>query len=579
MEKLEWNLSELFKSETDFYKEVEKVKILLSNVEKYKKIAIKNSETLLKLLNIKWNIKKLSNNILVYGFLRYYKNIKSEECINMKKVGESLNNLVDSSLKFIDCKIIELGQENVNNFIKENPSLKIYEFELNNLFRIQKHIVDDEKIRLNDDFISEQLVLYNNLLRDIEYGTITIDGKEIKITSANFNKYITSRDRETRRKTYLVVDEAFKDRSNDFADILNSIYCCRKENSTLENYTSVLEKSLFEENIDTNIINDLIKIVNKNLYLIQKYIQQKSILLNIDKLCIYDLGVPLDNNLKIKYTISEAIEIIKNALKPLGDDYLSVVDLLLNGHIDALSDDNKHQSITFSWLDYSFLNFRGSYNDVKNLIHEIGHIVNYYLSKNNQPFIYGDSTIFIGEIASIVNEILLNKYLYENSKTEEEKIFYLSKEIENYFISVFKQIMYTELEAELYSEENIDSQLISKKYSELLKKYYGDSIIYDELFKYEWPRLGHLYRHSYYQFNYATGLLIANTLVKHLLIDKILTKEKYIEFLSAGCHDYSLELLKIIGINLNNLSDGFEALEQDIKKLDKVLSKNGGLYV
>ena len=573
MEKLEWNLSELFKLETDFYKEVEKVKILLSNVEKYKKIAIENSETLLKLLNIKWNIKKLTNNILVYGSLRYYKNIKSEECINMKKIGESLNNLVASSLKFIDCKIIELGQENVNNFIKENPSLKIYEFAFNNLFRIQKHIVDVEKIRLNDDFISEQLVLYNNLLRDIEYGTITIDGKEIKITSANFNKYITSRDRETRRKTYLVVDEAFKNRSNDFADILNSIYCCRKENSTLENYTSVLEKSLFEENIDNGIINILIKIVNENLYLIQKYIKQKSILLGIENPYLYDLGVPIDNNLNIKYTLSEAISIVKNALRPLGDDYLSVVDLLLNGHIDALPDDNKHQSITFSWLDYSFLNFKGSYNDVKNLIHEIGHIVNYYLSKNNQPFIYSDSTVFIGETASIVNEILLNKYLYEKAKTIEEKIFYLSKEIENYFTSVFKQTIYTELENELYNNEKIDSKLICKKYSEIVKRYYGNNVIYDDLFQYEWSRLGHLYRHSYYQFNYATGLLIASTLVKHLLIDKTLTKEKYIEFLSSGCSNYSLELLKIIGISLYNLSDGFEVLEQDIKKLDKVLSK------
>ena len=573
---MEWNLGELFKSDEDFYKSIEEVKSLLLDIEKYKKINIFNNFILLEMLNNKWLIKEKTYNILVYGSLKYYKNIKNEECINMKKIGESLNNLVDSSLKFIDCKIIDLGEEKVNDFIKENSDLKIYEFALSNLFRIQKHVVTEEKIKINNDLISKLINQYNNLLRDVEYGTITIDGQEIKITSSNFNKYITSREKEIRKQTYIAVDETFKNKSSEFADILNLIFCYRKENCILENYNSILEKSLFEENIDIKIIDVLIKIVNENLYLIQKYIKQKSILLKIEKPYVYDLSVPLDSNLNIKYTLSQAIEIIKNALKPLGSDYLKIVDLMLDGHIDALPNEDKHQSITFSWLDYSFLNFRGSYNDVKNLIHEIGHIVNYYLSKNNQPFIYGDSTIFIGEIASIVNEILLNKYLYNKSETDEEKIFYLSKEIENYFTLVFKQTMYTELENELYAEETIDSKLISKKYSQLLQKYYGDNVVYDDLFMYEWPRLGHLYRHSYYQFNYATGLLIASSLVKHLLIDKTLTKEKYIEFLSAGCCEYSLELLKMVDIDLNNLNDGFEVLKQDIKKLDKVLGKNGG---
>ena len=575
---MEWNLSELFKNNEDFYKNVNEVKLALLEIEKYKNINIENSSILLEMLNDKWQIKEKSYKLLVYGSLKYYKNIKDEECINMKKIGESINNLADTALKFIDCKIVELGKEKVDNFIKENPNLKIYEFALNNLFRIQKHIVDDETIRLNNEQIINLLALYNNLLRDIKYSLIKIDGKEIQITPSNFNKYIASRDRETRRKTYIAVDEAYKEESIEFADILSSIYRYRKQNIKLENYTSVLEKSLFEENIDNSIIFKLIKIVNENIYLIQKYLKQKATLLGIDAPHLYDLGVPLDK-LKTKYTLKEAIDIIKNALKPLGDDYLSVVELMLNGHIDALPDDNKHQSITFSWLDYSFLNFKGSYNDVKNLIHEIGHIVNCYLSKTNQPFIYGDSTVFIGEISSIVNEILLNRYLYDNAKTSEEKVFYLSKEIENYFTSVFKQTMYTELENELYNMEDITSELICNKYSEIVKRYYGNNVVYDELFQYEWARLGHLYRHSYYQFNYATGLLIASTLVKHLLIDKTLTEEKYIEFLSSGCSNYSLELLKIIGIDLNNLKDGFDVLEQDVKKLDKVLDKNGGLYV
>lgn len=572
---MKWNLSDLFVSSEDFYSNVEKVKISLLGIEKYKKIEIESSTILLDMLNDKWQVKELSYKLLVYGSLRYYQNINDEESINMKKIGESLNNLVISALNFIDCKIIELGQKKVNNFIKENNDLKIYEFALNNLFRMQEHIVDLEQIKINNDLINEQINLYNKLLKDIHFGKINVAGEEIEITWANFNKYMASKDRDIRRQTYLLVAETFKQLVVEFSNILNKIYHYRKENSKLEQYDSVLEKALFEENLNLDIIDKLIKMVEANICLIQKYIKQKSLILKISNPYLYDLGVSLNSN--IKFTLEEAIEIIKNALKPLGDKYLETVDILLNGHIDALPNKDKHQTITFSWLDYSFLNFKGSYSDLKDLIHEIGHIVNCYLSKNNQPFIYGDSTVFIGETASIVNEILLNRYLYETAKTDEEKVFYLSKEIENYFTSVFKQTMYTELENTLYNDMNF--QMISEIYGTILKKYYGSDIIYDDLFMYEWPRLGHLYRHSYYQFNYATGLLIASTLVKHLLIDKTLTKEKYIEFLSSGCSNYSLELLKIIGINLDNLSDGFKVLEQDIQELDKVLKKTGGLYV
>ena len=220
------------------------------------------------------------------------------------------------------------------------------------------------------------------------------------------------------------------------------------------------------------------------------------------------------------------------------------------------------------------MNFRGAYIDLKNMIHEIGHIVNYYLSKQKQLFMYEDSTIFVGETASIVNEILLNKYLYKNAKTEEEKIFYLSKEIENYFTSVFKQTMYTEFENELYKQEELTDELICEKYEEIIKKYYGNDIVYDEVSNIEWTRLGHLYRWSYYPYKYATGLIIASVVVNSLVDEKNITQNQYLEFLSSGSKLYSLDLLKMINVDLTDLdviNDGFKVLEKDIAELEKVL--------
>ena len=580
MTKFEWNLQEMFYNNQSFYDEINNVKQLLEDIKKYEEAEL-NSTLLLKLLDKKWEIKEISNNILIYGSLMYYKNVNDNECIELKKIAESFNNDVNTILKFIDRKILALGFKKVSSFIVENPKLEIYKLSLHNLFRLEEHIQPDEinqKIKENCDSINEQLSIYNNLLRDIEYGIINEDGEKIKITSSNFAKYISSRNQDTRKQTYYVVNNAFQKEKDSFANLLNRIYGCRIENSILEKYNSVLEKILFEENINPEIISKLIESVNNNLGLIQNYLKIKSDLLEIEKPHLYDFGVPLDNNLKIKYSLEDAKEIILKALEPLGLEYIEVVKTLFDGHIDAELNENKHQSITFSWHTYSFMNFRGAYIDLKNMIHEMGHIVNYYLSKKQQPFIYEDSTIFVGETASIVNEILLNRYLYKNATTEEEKIFYLSKEIENYFSSVFKQTMYTEFENDLYkvrTNSELTSEILCERYYNILKKYYGNNITYDQIANVEWTRLGHLYRWSYYPYKYATGLLMASIVVDSLVNKKILSKEDYFKFLSSGSSQYSLDLLKILNIDLLNsniIESGFNVMAEDIKELQKILS-------
>lgn len=344
----------------------------------------------------------------------------------------------------------------------------------------------------------------------------------------------------------------------------------------LEQYNSILEKTLYEENIDPEIVSTLIWVVHKKKNVMQEYLKLKAEFLEIDDPHLYDFGVPLDSDLKIKYSLEEAIEIIRNALKPLGDKYLEVVDILLDGHIDTEPDENKHQSITFSWNTYSCMNFRGAYGDLKNLIHEIGHIVHYYLSKENLPFLYEVSTVFVAEVASTINEILLNRYLFSHAESKEEKFFYLSKEIENYFMYVFKQTMYTEFEDTLYKRrltDDLTPSYLSEKYGEMIRNYYGDFVRYDEISNIEWTRLGHLYRWSYYPYKYATGLLIASIVVHNLVDEQIIGMEQYLAFLSFGSSMYPLELLKKIKIDLTDstiMEYGFTIVENDIKELKKL---------
>lgn len=578
MMNLKWDLSELFASNELFYKEIKKIKLKLLKMKKYDDMEL-DEDSLLKLLDDEWSIKELSNNVLVYGSLRYYQNIHSEECIKLKEDAEKLHHQVQLELSFVDRKILDLGKGKIEKWTIHNPKLDIYQLHIDNLFRKQEHVPSDMingEIHHHLQSIDLQLKAYNDLLRDINYGSVELDAEQVQITPSNLAKYLASRDRDTRRKVYLEVYEQFQKEEEKFASILDSIYDFRIQNAHLENYPSVLEKVLMEENIDSRIIDSLIRVVHRHFDLIQHYLKMKADLLGIDKPHVYDFGVPLDSQLKIKYSFEEAIEIIKNALKPLGKDYLEVVFRLLNGHVDAEANEKKHQSIVFSWNTYSFMNFRGAYTDLKNMIHELGHIVNYYLSNKNLPFIYEDSTVFVGETASIVNEILLNRYLYEHATTKEEKIFYLSKEIENYFTSVFKQTMYTEFENDLYRLKEtkvLTPKLLSQRYGKLIRKYYGKDLVYDQQSNIEWTRLGHLFRWSYYPYKYATGLIIASVVVQSLN-DKTLSKEEYLQFLSSGSSKYSLDLLKMIHIDfsdLNMIENGFKVLEEDIQKLEEAL--------
>lgn len=578
--KLSWDLSELFKNDQEFYQEIKNIKKMLIDIKKYDDIEL-DEISLFNMLQDEWKIKQRTNNVLVYGSLTYYKNINSKKNQKNKIMSEKFNSKVNIELVFIDKKILNLGSKKVNDFIKKNHKLKLYKLYLDNLYRREKHIQNNntnKKIKNNIDNINCKLILYNNVIKNIKYEEENVDGKTIKIDSSNVNKYLCSKDRKIRKYTYLSMNQKFKDLEDVFADILDSILGYRIQNAKLEKYESVLQKNLFEENIDSNIIEILINLVNSKLPLLKRYLRIKKHLLEISHPHLYDFGAPL-NNLEFKYSYEEAIKIIKNALKPLGSQYSKAIDYLLNGHIDAELNNDKHQSITFSWNTFSFMNFRGTYIDLKNLCHEIGHIVNYYLSEKNLPFIYADSTIFIGEITSSVNEILLNRYLYQNAKSKEEKIFYLNKEIENFFTSVFKQTMYTEFENELYNMKmtnKLTAKKISKKYESLIKKYYGNDFVYDRISSIEWAKLGHLYRWSYYPYKYATGLIIASTIVTSLADSKTLTKKDYLKFLASGSSLYSLQLLKILNIDFTNydvINNGFNIMEKDIIELEKIILK------
>ncbi len=576
--KLVWDLTKIFKDDDEFYQNIEKLKERIKELKQKK--SLMNENNILEFLEEKWLIKEYANNILIYGSLHYYQDVNSKRALEMKKKGEQLNDEINLDLDFIEEMILKMKMET----LMESPKFLKYKFYLDNRFRLKDYFqkgITNRKIIEYSAKINAQLVNYNKINNNLDFGTIFIEEKEIKLNLANISQYLSSKEREIRKQAYNSFKKTYWQKEEELANILKNIYQFRFEICKLEKYNSLLEKALFNENIDVDVIENLIKSVNDNLPLMQKYLSLKTKSLGLSKTYLYDYSVSFGKEMERDFPLEEGIEIIREALKPLGKTYLSIVDELLEqGHIDALLNKNKHQSITFSWGLYSFLNYKNRYLDLKNLIHELGHLVNTYLSKKHQPYIYEDSTVFIGEIGSLVNEILLNRYLLMKASNDEERLYYLSMNIENFITQVFKQTMFTEFEQNLsfhlLQGRKLETDIFNNEYGMLITKYYGKEFSDDEGAKRGWACLGHLYRWSYYVYQYATGFLIANYIVNSLVLEKKLDNKKYLDFLSKGKSNYSLELLKEIGIDLTSyeiLKKGFKGFELDVDYFSKVLSK------
>ena len=569
MEKLHWNLNDCFLSDKDFLQEMDQIK---KEVEKLQQedIQITDQKTLLYWLDKKWSLKERANTLRVYAFLRYYEDVdnqaRKQSCDIVEVVGEETEK--------IDEMILSLGKEAVLEKMKKEKDYQKYHFSIDRLFRMQEHLVktkDQDQFKKNQKRITQLLTEYYQLLRDMEFSTLEIDGRVITLTPSNCRKYLSARDRETRKKAFFCVSEAYQEKAEKYAEILNEIKSLQLENAHLEGYQTLLEKELFVENLKPDMMDTLIQCVHNNLPVIQKYFSLKAQALEVTDPHLYDLSVPLEDSISKKYTIEEAIQIVREALKPLGEKYLNVVDTLLGKCMKT--DKMKNQVIHFSWHVYSFTNFEGTYMDLKILAYELGHMVQAYLSHQEQPYLYEDSTVFVGEIASLVNEILLHRYLYQIAETKEEKRFYFSKAIENYFSSIFKQTLYTELELYMESLPDFDAESLSIEYEKLTKKYYGSQVLYDENTFTEWTFHTRLYDWDYDDYRSATGLLMASAVVHAYVDQKSLKEEDYIHFLSAGSSKYSSELLKMIQIDWDqpeNIDRGFKILKQAVHEFEKV---------
>ena len=586
MNKYKWDLTKIFKSDKEFNDTIEEVNQLLDKITKYKGRIFESADILLEFLKLDTKIDMLTERIYIYAYLGHYDNMSDNEFLHKKEKASNLSNKSFSVRAFINPEILSKDYDEVKEMLSLNSELSKYSFTFEKIFRSKKYVLSEkeETILSNaNEALSASISVFNALSYvDISLGFIKDeDGKRVELTNSNYGKYITSNNRNVRKSAFKKDNKYYENHINTLSALYIGKVKTNAFSAKTRKYDSILDMYLYPDKISTKLYESLIKITNKNTKYLKDYYRLKGSMLGY-KLHMYDLYVNTSLVPKKDIPYEEGIKIVNKALTPLGKDYLKVFNELLNNNCVSVYPSKAKRSGAFEWCTYGIepyvsLNYENDIDSVSTLAHEMGHAMHSYYSNKNQDYINADYPIFLAEIASTVNEVLLSNYLIDNTNDINEKIYYIVEFLDKFKGTVYRQMMFAEFEDTIHKKyengEVITKDLLCKTYYDLNRKQFIGAVIVDKDIQYEWSKIPHFYT-SFYVYKYATGFISALLIADKLIHDKDF-KDKYIEFLSSGCSDYPQELLNKLGIDLNNektLNDAFLLFNDKVKLLNKYVN-------
>ena len=561
--KYKWDLTQIFKSTKDFEASYKRVEDLIEDFKKYENIMKENAKGFYETINTYYEIARILEKLYVYTSLLSDTNTANNDNQALKiKVSNLLDKWSKASF-FVTPTILKKEYQEIEKYYEEEPKLKDYEIILKKEFRYKEHTLSDSEEKLLSNLTK---MLNNNyqtyeLLKDsdLSFGTILDEEeKEVELTCSNYSIYIESKNRRVRKDAFQTLYKTYKQFINTFASTLSGNI---NENSTIakiRKYTSTIEWCLYDDELDESIYNNLIETVSNNMNILYKYYALKKEILNLDELHLYDISTPIVKEFDKKYPYEEAKETVLKALSILGEDYISTLEKGLNNNwVDVYPTPAKrtggYSGGSYDTAPYILLNYQEKYDDMSTLAHEAGHSMHSYYTRTNNPYQYGNYSIFVAEVASTTNEILLAKYLLKTSDNKEEKRFILDKLMNLFKATIYRQTMFAEFEQKIYEDAEKDIPLtadyLSEKYYELNKKYFGSNVVVDKEIQYEWARVPHFY-YNFYVYQYATGLSAACHIANDILSGKENAVENYKAFLKCGSKKNPIDSLKLAGVDL-----------------------------
>ena len=562
--KYQWDLSKIYESIDDFRKDIAFVKDKLPEFSKFQGIEY-DENSLYEVLDLCMNVSRVLEKLSVYASLLCDEDTSINKNQELKEEVTNLCSEYTKSTYFIDTDILKLDYAYVEELCKKNDKLLEYELYFKEMFRYKEHTLSNEEEKL---LANLSLTFGNNyesyeLLKDSDmiFPNFSVDMEDYELDNSKYSLYIENDDREIRKGAFETLYDTYKQYKNVYANLLVSNIKEEVSMAKIKKYNSSIEASMYRDELDVSIYNNLVNTVNDRISVLHKYYDLKKKVLGVEELHLYDVYANLVKRDNFNYPFDDACNIVVNALGILGEEYISILKKGLEDRwIDVYPNKGKrtggYSSGSYDTNPYILLNYQDKYDDMSTLAHELGHSMHSYYTRKNNPYQYGHYSIFVAEVASTVNELLLAKYVIKNSNDKNEKLFILNRMMELFRATIYRQTMFAEFEKNIYDmiedSKPVTADILSDEYYRLNKVYFGNNVCIDEEIKYEWERIPHFF-YNFYVYKYATGLSAACYIVTSLLDGKI-TSEDYINFLKCGKSKIPLDSLKVAGVDLSDKS-------------------------
>ncbi|MCI2947439.1 oligoendopeptidase F [Staphylococcus caledonicus] len=582
-----WDLTTIFESDEAFETALKEVENYIGEEEKFKGHLGDSSETLYKALALEDEIGTKLEQVYVYAHLKQDQDTSNDKYTGFESRAHQLIIKISSAWSFLVPEILQIDEDKLQSFIKENDDLKRYEFDLKLINEKRPHILNSEQEKLLTE-AQGALTTPENVYgmfsnADLEFDdAIDKDGEKHPLTQGTFIKYLESDDRELRQSAYNNVYKGYGAYNNTLGATLAGEVKKNVFNARTHNYKTARERALSNNHIPEAVYDNLVKTVHKYLPLLHRYTELRKELLGIQDLKMYDLYTPLVKDVKFEMPYEEAKDWMLKALEPMGEEYLEVIKVGLNNRwVDVYENKGKRSGAYSSGAHltnpFILLNWSDTVSDLYTLVHEFGHSAHSYFSRKHQPSNSSDYSIFVAEVASTCNEALLSDYM-DKHLDDERRLLLLNQELERFRATLFRQTMFAEFEHTIHhieeSGEPLTATRMNEEYAKLNKQYFGDVVETDENISKEWSRIPHFYM-NYYVYQYATGYSAAQSLSHQILTEGKPAVERYInEFLKKGSSNYPIEILKNAGVDMTTpepIEQACEVFEQKLDAFEKLM--------
>ncbi|HDD55681.1 MAG TPA: oligoendopeptidase F [Chloroflexi bacterium] len=582
-----WNLESIFPELNAWEESYHSLEKRLPEFEAYKGKLAQSPEVLLACLKLREEVLRGAEKVAVYSGLDSATDASDQEAQARSGQGRGLMNKAVAEAAFIEPELLALGWEVLKSWMAEEPALAVYQHYFENLFRLQSHLRStevEEVLALAADPLGYLSGAYGSLVNaDITFKpAVAEDSNAREVGQSSINGLITDPDREVRRTAWENYADGYLEHQNTIAATQAGVFKRDVFRARARRYGSSLEASLSPNNIPTEVFYNLIQVFKDNLPTWHRYWRIRKEILGYDQLHVYDIKAPLTTS-KPLIPYQQAVDWICEGMAPLGEEYVEILrkGCLEDRWVDRALNKNKGQG-AFSWgmhdtQPFIMMSYADDVFSLSTLAHELGHSLHSYYTWQNQPYIYGDYSLFVAEVASNFNQAMVREYLFQTQKDPDLQMALIEETMSNYHRYFFIMPTLARFEIEMHERaergEPINARSMIELTADLFREGYGDEVVFDQnRIGITWAQFGHMYA-NFYVYQYATGISGANALVNRVLAEGEPAAAEYLDFLKAGNSLYSLDALQRAGVDLTSpepVKAGFKFLADTVDRLEKI---------